>query len=120
MGYSAIGGIVMLILSLLVTLPVARAQQPGKLPLVGFLHPGSPPPAPLPPIVEAFRAALRDIGYVEGQTIAVEYRWAHGKPEALPALATELIRLKVDVLFAASPAALQAARATAGTTPIVA
>ena len=120
MRLNALGLIAILAIGILVAPCLAEAQQPGKVPLVGFLHPGSPPPAPLPPIIEAFREGLRDIGYVEGRTIAVEYRWAPGRPEALPGLAAELIRLRVDVLFVASPAALRAAREAAGTTPIVA
>jgi len=94
----------------------AEAQQRGQIPRVGILHPGSPPQSP---ITEGLREGLREIGYVEGQTIAMEYRWASGNPEALPGLAAELIALRVDVLVAVSLPAARAARATAGAIPIV-
>jgi ABC-type uncharacterized transport system substrate-binding protein len=97
----------------------AEAQQPGRPPRVGVLHPGAPPPA-AQFVIEGLRAGLREIGYVEGQTVLLEYRWAHGKPEALPGLAAELVGLKVDVLVAVSVPALRAARDVAGGTSIVA
>ncbi len=71
------------------------------------------------PFVEAFRQGLRELGYVEGQNIAGEYRWAHGQVEALPALAAELVRLHVDLIFAGSTAASLAARDATKTIPIV-
>jgi putative ABC transport system substrate-binding protein len=64
--------------------PFAAGAQPlAKIPRVGLLRPGSPPD----PYVEAFRQGLRDLGYVEGQTIAIEYRWAEGSPARIPLLA---------------------------------
>src|SRR3989338_10185725 len=74
--------------------PSIQAQQSGKVPRIGFLRIGSPPD----PYVEAFRQGLRDLGYVEGQTITIEYRWAEGRPARLPLLAAELVQLKVDVI----------------------
>jgi putative ABC transport system substrate-binding protein len=71
------------------------------------------------PFVEAFRQGLRALGYVDGQNLAAEYRWAHGQVEALPALAAELVRLPVDLLFAGSTAASLAARDATQTIPIV-
>jgi putative ABC transport system substrate-binding protein len=70
-------------------------------------------------IVNAFRQGLRELGYVEGQNIVLEYRWAHGKAERLPDLATELVRLKVDFIIAASTPAVLAARQATLTVPIV-
>ena len=72
----------------------AEAQQPKKVPRVGLLRPGSPPD----PYADAFRQGLRDLGYVEGKNIAIEYRWAEGKSARLPLLAAELVHLKVDVI----------------------
>lgn len=68
----------------------AEAQQTGRVPQIGILRLGSPPD----PFIEAFRQGLRDLGYVEGRTIALIPRWAAGKAERLPALAAELVRLK--------------------------
>ena len=104
--------------SLLVAPLAAEAQQRGQIPRVGILHPGSPPPA-LQLVIEGLLEGLREIGYVEAQTIAMEYRWARGNPEALPGLAAELIGLRVDVLVAVSLPAARAARDTAGAIPIV-
>src|SRR4029453_18644013 len=94
---------------------VARAQQPARAPRIGYLESG----APGTPLVEAFRQGLRDLGWIEGQNIAVEVRAAEGKYDRLPELVAELVRLKVDVIFASStPAALAAKQATT-TIPIV-
>jgi putative ABC transport system substrate-binding protein len=95
------------------------AQQARKVPRVGVLHPGLPPPSPALYLLVAFQKGMRDLGYVEGRNIAFEYRYAGGKPEALPSLAMELVNQKVDVLLAISPASTAAARAVAGTTPMV-
>ena len=95
---------------------VAEAQQPAKVPRIGFLWFDV---APNPHLPEAFRQGLRDLGYVEGRTVVIEYRDAKGKSERLPALAAELVALKVDVIVAPStPAALVAKQATR-TLPIV-
>jgi hypothetical protein len=82
-------------LLLALTLP-ALAQQPGKVSRIGFLSALSPQPVSVN--VEAFREGLRALGWVEGQNIAVEYRWADGKYDRLPDLAAELVRLKMDVI----------------------
>lgn len=95
------------------------AQQARKIPRVGVLHPGLPPPSPVLYLLTAFHKGLRDLGYVEGQSIAFEYRYGGGKAETLPALATELVKSKVDVLLVIGPAATAAARAVARTTPMV-
>jgi putative ABC transport system substrate-binding protein len=94
----------------LLAAPLAAEGQPAaRVPHVGILRAGSPPDS----AVEAFRSALRDLGYVEGQTIVVTQRWAEGRPERLPMLAAELVRLNVDVILATqTPAALAAKQAT--------
>ena len=97
---------------------VAEAQQGGKVPRLGLLDYSSPDQARLA-WWEAFQQRMRELGYVEGQTVAFERRWAHGDIERLPGLATELVHLKVDVIVTGgSPAALAAKTAT-GTIPIV-
>ena len=78
----------------------ARAQQAGKLPTVGFLTAATP--AGYAPSVAAFREGLRRAGYVEGQNVAIEYRWAQGQYDRLPALAAELVRSQPTVIAATS------------------
>jgi putative ABC transport system substrate-binding protein len=101
----------------LLALPlVAQAQPAGKVPRIGFLFSGASGPARE---VDTFRQGLRDLGYIEGQNIAIEYRFAGGQVERLPELAAELVRLKLDVIVAPyTPPALAAKRATS-TIPIV-
>ncbi|MGB3661116.1 MAG: ABC transporter substrate-binding protein, partial [Pseudolabrys sp.] len=97
---------------------VARAQQPSaKVFRIGFL--GTPTADSLPKRPEAFRAGLGDLGYQEGRDFVIEYRWADGNYDRLPALLADLIRLKVDVIVThGTPAALAAKQATT-TMPIV-
>ena len=102
---------------LLVTGPVAQAQQPAKIPRIGFL--GAAYPSTNAARIEAFRKGLRELGYVEGKNIIIEYRWAEGKPERLPDLATELVQLKVDIIVTAGPAATRPAKQATSTIPIV-
>ena len=95
----------------------AGAQQPGGVPRIGYL--GVSSPSLEPHYVEAFRQGLRDLGYTEGQNIAIEYRWADGQDDRLPDLAAELVRLKADVIVTTgTPGALAAKQATK-TIPIV-
>jgi len=95
---------------------VAEAQQAPKIPRIGYLVPNL---AQAPHLLEAFRQGLRDLGYVDGHDVVIEYRDTEGKIERFPALAAELVALKVDVIVAPStPAALAAKQAT-GTIPIV-
>lgn len=96
------------------------AQQPRRIPLVGVLSPGWPPPSPPLVAVGALQRGLRDSGYVEGQTVALEYRYASGEPGTLPGLALELVKLNADVLVAIGSPSLYAARSVAGALPIVA
>src|SRR6266487_1625560 len=89
---------------------VGEAQQTAKVARIGFLALNL---APNPHLREAFLQGLRDLGYVEGRNVVIEYRDPEGKPERLPALAAELVALKVDVIVAPStPAALAAKQAT--------
>src|SRR5262245_37207235 len=92
----------------------ADAQQPKQTPRIGFLSATSDDSR-----VEAFRQRLRELGYVEGRNITIEYRWAGGKFEKLPDLAAELVRLKVDVIVAVVTQASLAAKAATTTIPIV-
>ena len=104
-------------LGLLAAPLAAEAQPAGKVYRIGYLSASSDTSNPR--VREAFRQGLRELGWVEGQHIIIEYRWADGRFDRLPDLAAELVRLKVDVLVAApTPAALAAKNAT-GTIPIV-
>ena len=94
----------------------AEAQQARNVYRVGFLWES---PAVFPDAIEAFRQGLRDLGYVEGRTIAIEYRWADGKPERMRELAEELVRLKVDVIIAPSSIYTGAAKRATSTIPII-
>jgi putative tryptophan/tyrosine transport system substrate-binding protein len=94
----------------------AQARQSTKIPRIGFVTGGSATPGPQ---IEAFRGELRDLGYVEGKTILVEYRDLEGNPERSPGLVAELVQLKVDMLVASPITAIRAAKQTTKTIPIV-
>ena len=96
---------------------VAQAQQPTKIPRIGFLTGGSP--SAISARIEAFRQGLRELGYVEGKKIVIEWRYAEGKLDRLPALAAELVRLKVDIIVSAGPTVTRAAKEATVTIPIV-
>jgi putative tryptophan/tyrosine transport system substrate-binding protein len=92
-----------------------RGRASAEIPRVGYLV----ATAGLAPQNEAFRQELRELGYIEGQTIALEYRFAGGETARFPELASELVRLRVDVIVASSTAAAEAAQAATATTPVV-
>ena len=110
-------GIWLLAILLLTTVPPAEAQQPMKIPKMGFLFATSPSVSPAR--VEAFRQGLRELGYVEGKNIVIEYRYAAGKLDRLPALASELVGLKVDVIVTAGGLSTRAAKEASAVVPVV-
>ena len=95
----------------------AQAQQSTKIPRIGFLSASSL--SANAARTEAFRHGLRELGYVEGKNIVIDWRSAEGKADRLPALATELVRLKVDIIVSASPTATRSANEATVTIPIV-
>ena len=103
---------------LFVLYPSAETQQPKKVPRIGFVS-SSGAPNNSGPLVEAFRRGLRDLGYVEGKNILVEYRYIEGNPDRIPSLVAELVQLKVDVLVATAPPAIREAKQASKTIPIV-
>ncbi|MBI1892794.1 MAG: ABC transporter substrate-binding protein [Candidatus Rokubacteria bacterium] len=113
----AIAVIVTLILGTLLAPLTADTQEPAKILRIGVLQGGSPSASAR--LDEVFRQALRDLGYVEGQNIAVEQRWAEGRFDRLPNLAAELIRLQVSVIVAGGDPVILAAKQATSTIPIV-
>ena len=107
----------LLIIFFVANVSVAQAQQPTKIPRIGRLS-GSSISAN-PARIEAFRQGLRELGYVEGKNIVIERRFAEGKLDRLPALAAELVRLKVDIIVSAGPVATRAAKEATNAIPIV-
>jgi len=102
------------ILALLLSSVATEAQQPAKTPRIGVLSLASGPN----PNMDVFRG-LRELGWIEGQNIAAEYRWGASREDQLPALAAELVRLKVDIIVTSSTPAAQAAKQATTTIPIV-
>ena len=98
---------------------VASAQQPGRVPRIGYLHGLSASFPTAAAARESFLQGLRDLGYVEGRNILIEYRWAEGQLDRFPGLAEELVRLKVDVIVATSNPAVIALKQATRAIPIV-
>jgi ABC-type uncharacterized transport system substrate-binding protein len=96
--------------------PLAVAAQPAAIPRIGILSPGSSGPSPL---LNAFQQGLRELGYVEEKSIVIEYRFAEGRPDRLPILAAELVRLKVAAILTINTEASLAAKSATKTIPIV-
>ena len=108
---------ILLIVAVVVVAAIAEAQQPTKIPRIGYLSPTSPSVSPTR--IKAFRQGLRELGYVEGKNIIIEYRYAERKFDRLPALAAELVRLKVDVIVTGGGVITRAAKEATVTIPIV-
>jgi putative ABC transport system substrate-binding protein len=102
---------------LLAVAVIADAQQPKKVPRIGYFQ--APPPSAVAARTEAFRQGLRELGYVEGKNIVIEWRFAEGKSERVPALAAELVHLKVDVIVSGGSVLTRAAKEATVTIPIV-
>jgi putative ABC transport system substrate-binding protein len=102
---------------LLAVAVIAQAQQPTKIPRIGFLTATSL--SIISARIEALRQGLRELGYVEGKNIVIEWRSAEGKADLLPALAVELVRLKVDIIVTSGPPATRDAKEATSTIPIV-
>jgi putative ABC transport system substrate-binding protein len=100
---------------ILALISFSEAQQPKKAPRIGYLDTGSRSSA----VVEAFQQGLRDLGYIEGQNITIEYRSTEGMAERLPNLAAELVQLKVDIIVVGGSPSTQAAKNATKTIPIV-
>src|SRR6478752_163643 len=96
---------------------VARAQQPGKLPTIGFLVAGTP--SSHGPWVAGFVQRLRELGWIEGRTIAIEYRWAEGRSDRAAEIAAEFVRRNVDVIVTSATAVIVAAMQATSVIPIV-
>src|SRR5262245_30712423 len=96
---------------------VARAQQPGKLPTIGFL--GSTTSAAQSQLTAAFVQRLRELGWIEGRTVAIEYRWAEGRSQRFAEFAAEFVRLKVDVILVHNTPPLVAAKQATSASPHV-
>jgi putative tryptophan/tyrosine transport system substrate-binding protein len=102
---------------ILTTIHHAQAQQLTKVPRIGYLS-GSSPSA-IAARIELFRQGLRELGYVEGKNILIEWRFAEGKLDRLPELSAELVRVKVDIIVSAGPAVTRPAKEATNTIPIV-
>src|SRR3989338_3357018 len=108
---------ILMAVALLAVGMIAEAQQPKKVPRIGFLATVSP--STISDRVEAFLQGLRELGYVEGKNIVIEWRYAEGKADRLPGLAAELVRLKVDLIVTAGSPVTRSAKEATSTIPIV-
>jgi putative ABC transport system substrate-binding protein len=108
---------ILFVVVLLAVAVIAEAQQPKKIPRIGLLVPSSA--SSRSPRRDAFLQGLRDLGYVDGKNIAIEYRYTEGELDRLPDLAADLVRLNVDVIVTAAISSVQAAKKATATIPIV-
>src|SRR6266545_2272849 len=108
---------ILVVVILLAVAVIAEAQQPTKIPRIGFLITSSP--STISARLEAFRQALRELGFVDAKNIFIEYRYAEGKIDRLPALAAELVRLNVNVIITNGSPPTRAAKEATSTIPIV-
>ncbi len=100
--------------------PRAAETQPGKVPTIGvLLYAAPPPPGKSNPLVDAFRGGLRDLGYLEGKNVTLEYRWAGGNDQRAAELAAELVRLNVAVIVSPGTPATRIAKAATTTIPVI-
>ena len=113
-------GLVLTLALSFAAVPLASgAQQPGKVYRIGVLANAPPTTPEVSRNWEAFRQGLRERGWVEGQNIVIEYRWAEGRVERFPSLAAELVSLKLDIIVTASTLGAQAAKEATSAIPIV-
>src|SRR5262249_26618313 len=110
-------GVLVLLVFLVGCVGMAEAQQPKKVPRIGYLNATSP--SVKPTRIEAFRQGLRELGYVEGKTIVIEWRYAEGKLDRVGELAADLVRLKVDVIVTGGPTITPTVKKATTTIPIV-
>jgi putative tryptophan/tyrosine transport system substrate-binding protein len=112
--------VVWLVALVLVPFGLVEAQQAPKIPRIGFVSGrGNPTPTTYDLNTEAFRQGLRDLGYVDGKNIVIEYRGAEGKADTIPGLVAELVQLKVDVFVSGTLPAIRSAKQATKTIPIV-
>src|SRR5262249_42763654 len=110
--------VILTLLPALLAAPLAAdAQQAGTVPRIGFLRVTSP--SDRPPLLDAFRQRLRELGWVEGQNIVIDYRYAEGRVDRLPDLAADLVRFKVDLIVSEGTQGATAAKNATETIPIV-
>ena len=109
---------ILVVVVLLAVGMTAEAQQPTKVPRIGYVTETGDFSSPSPNL-EAFRQGLRDLGYVEGKNLVIEFRSAEGKPDRIPSLVAELVQLKVDVLVSQATGGIRAAKQATKTIPIV-
>ena len=111
---------ILIAVTLLTVAVIAEAQQPKKIPRIGYLsRRGEPTPTTPDPNAEAFRKGLRDLGYIEGKNILIEFRYAEGQADRLPVLVAELVQLKVDVFVSGNMPGIRVAKQATQSIPIV-